>query len=192
MLPWRNLSPLKVLGDQTQNMFGSFKIRDVRKDGLNDLLELNQSNLPHVGSISMSDMEYLHRQAVYFRTAQPGSQTAGFLIAFDPQADYNSLNFQWFKKRYKNFIYIDRIVVAPDSRRKGIAFSLYQDLEHFAAQHNMPVMTCEYNLRPKNEISRKFHQTYGFKEVGTQKTENGKKTVSFQIKQVVPLSPSIK
>ena len=131
----------------------------------------------------MSDMEYLHRQAVYFRTAQPGSQTAGFLIA--------SLNFQWFKKRYKNFIYIDRIVVAPDSRRKGIAFSLYQDLEHFAAQRNIPIMTCEYNLQPKNEISRKFHQTYGFKEVGTQKTENGKKTVSLQIKQVVPLSSSI-
>jgi predicted GNAT superfamily acetyltransferase len=51
-------------------------------------------------------------------------------------------------------------------------------------------MTCEYNLRPKNEISRQFHQKYGFKEVGTQKTENSKKTVSLQIKQVVPLSSS--
>ena len=191
MLPWHNLSPLKVLGDRTQNMFGSLKIRDVRIDDLNDLLELNQSNLPHLGSISISDMEHLRRQAVYFRVAEPEGQTAGFLIGFDPQADYDSLNFQWFKKHYKNFVYIDRIVVAPDSRRKGIAFSLYQDLEHFAAQHNMPVMTCEYNLQPKNEISREFHQKYGFKEVGTQKTENGKKTVSLQIKQVVPQSSSI-
>jgi predicted GNAT superfamily acetyltransferase len=172
-------------------MFGSFKIRDVRKDGLNDLLELNQSNLPQVGSISMSDMEHLHRQAVYFRVAESEGQTAGFLIGFDPQADYNSLNFQWFRKRYKNFVYIDRIVVAPDSRRKGIAFSLYQDLEHFAAQRNIAIMTCEYNLRPKNEISRQFHQKYGFKEVGTQKTENGKKTVSLQTKRVVPPPSSI-
>ena len=187
MLPWHNLSPLKVLSDQIQNMFGSLKIRDLRIDGLNDLLELNQSNLPHVGSISMTEMEHLHHQAVYFRVAEFEGQTAGFLIAFDPQADYNSLNFQWFKKRYKNFIYIDRIVVAPDSRRKGIAFSLYQDLEYFAAQRNIPIMTCEYNLWPKNEISRQFHQKYGFKEVGTQKTENGKKTVSLQIKRVVPL-----
>jgi len=139
----------------------------------------------------MSDMERLHRQAVYFRVAEPEGQTAGFLIAFDPQADYNSLNFQWFKKRYKNFVYIDRIVVAPDSRRKGIAFLLYQNLEHFAAQRNMPIMACEYNLRPKNEISRQFHQKYGFNEVGTQKTENGKKTVSLQIKQVVPPSSYI-
>ena len=139
----------------------------------------------------MSDMEHLHNQAVHFRVAESEGQTAGFLIAFDLQADYNSLNFQWFKKRYKNFVYIDRIVVAPDSRRKGIAFSLYQDLEHFAAQRNIPIMTCEYNLQPKNEISREFHHRYGFKEVGTQKTENGKKTVSLQIKQVVPQSSSI-
>jgi hypothetical protein len=46
-------------------------------------------------------------------------------------------------------------------------------------------MTCEYNLQPQNEISRKFHQRYGFIEVGTQETENGKKTVSLQIKEVV-------
>ncbi|MGD9183465.1 MAG: GNAT family N-acetyltransferase [Desulfobacterales bacterium] len=166
------------------------KIRDVRTDDLNDLLELNQSNLPHVGSISMPDMAHLHNQAAYFRVAEFEGLASGFLIVFDPQADYNSVNFQWFKKHYNAFVYIDRIVVAPDLRRKGIAFSLYQDLEHFAAQRNIPIMTCEYNLRPENEISRQFHQKYGFKEVGIQKTENGKKTVSLQIKQVVPLASS--
>ena len=167
-------------------MSASLKIRDVRTDALSKLLELNQSNLPHVGSISMPDMKHLHHQAVYFRVAESKGQTAGFLIAFDPQAEYSSPNFQWFKNRYKNFVYIDRIVVAPDFRRKRIALSLYRNLEHFAAQRNIPIMTCEYNLQPQNEVSRKFHQKYGFKEVGTQKTENGKKTVSLQMKQVVP------
>ena len=169
----------------------ALKIRDVRKDDLNNLLALNQSNLPHVGSLSMPDMEHLHNQAVYFRVAQFEGLTAGFLIVFDPQADYNSPNFQWFKKRYSAFAYIDRIVVAPDVRRKGIAFALYQDLEQFAAQRGIPFIGCEYNLQPKNEISRQFHQKYGFKEVGIQKTENGKKTVSLQIKQVVPPPASI-
>ena len=170
----------------------SLIIRGVRKTDLNYLLEINQSNLPHVGSISMPDLQQLHSQAVYFRVAEFEGQTAGFLIAFEPEAEYGSLNFQWFKKHYKAFVYIDRIVVAPDSRRKGIAFSLYQDLEHFAVQRKTPIMTCEYNLWPKNEVSRQFHQKYGFKEVGTQKTENGKKTVSLQIKQVDPVSSSIK
>jgi predicted GNAT superfamily acetyltransferase len=53
-------------------------------------------------------------------------------------------------------------------------------------------MACEYNLRPKNEVSRQFHRRYGFKEVGTQETENGKKTVSLQIKAVDPVAASVK
>ena len=163
------------------------KIRDVRRDDLEHLLELNQSNLPHVGSISPSDMAHLHSQANYFRVAEFNGQTAGFLLAFDPEADYASLNFLWFKKHYPAFVYIDRIIIAAGARRKGIASSLYRNLEHFAEERKIPLMACEYNLRPKNDISRQFHQRYGFNEVGTQENENGKKTVSLQIKQVVPL-----
>ncbi len=165
-------------------------IRKASRDDLEHLLELNQSNLPHVGSITLSDMEHLHSQAIYFRVAEIDGQTAGFLIAFDPEADYSSLNFLWFKKRYSTFIYIDRITVAAEARRKGIACSLYRDLEHFAEERKIPLMACEYNLRPKNDISRQFHQKFGFNEVGIQETENGKKTVSLQIKQVTLLRPS--
>ena len=160
-------------------------IRPVRPDELTQLLALNQSNLPHVGSISLSEMQHLHSQAIYFPVAESGGQTAGFLIAFGPQAEYGSLNFLWFKKRYPDFVYIDRIVIAAEARRRGIAFALYRDLENFAAQRQIPLMSCEYNLRPPNEVSRLFHRKYGFKEVGAQETENGKKTVSLQVKQVV-------
>jgi predicted GNAT superfamily acetyltransferase len=165
-------------------------IRNASRDDLEHLLELNQSNLPHVGSITQSEMEHLHSQAIYFPVAEFNGQTAGFLIAFDPETDYASLNYLWFKKRYPDFVYIDRIVIAAEARRKGIANSMYRDLEHFAEERQIPLMACEYNLRPKNEVSRKFHQRYGFNEVGTQETENGKKTVSLQIKQVVPLRSS--
>jgi predicted GNAT superfamily acetyltransferase len=168
------------------------RIRDAGCDDLQNLLELNQSNLPHVGSISMPELAHLHSQAVYFRIAEFEGQTAGFLIAFEPAAGYGSLNFLWFKKHYNAFVYIDRIVVAPEARRQGIAVGLYQDLEHFAADRTIPLMACEYNLRPKNEVSRQFHRRYGFKEVGTQETENGKKTVSLQIKAVDPVAASVK
>jgi len=160
-------------------------IRNVRPDELAQLLVLNQSNLPHVGSISMRDMQHLYNQAIYFRVAELNDQPAGFLIAFEPQADYGSLNFLWFKKRYPNFVYIDRIVIAAEARRKSIASALYRNLEDFAVQRHIPQMACEYNLRPPNEISRQFHRRYGFKNAGTQETENGKKTVSLQIKPVV-------
>ena len=162
----------------------ALNIRNVRPDELPYLLRLNQANLPHVGSISMRAMQHLQNQAVYFRVAEYNGQATGFLIALEPRADYGSLNFLWFKKSYPNFVYIDRIVIAAEARRKGVAFALYRNLEDFAAQRHIPLMTCEYNLKPPNEISRQFHQRYGFREAGTQETENGKKTVSLQIKEV--------
>lgn len=94
----------------------TINIRNADRDDLENLLALNQSNLPHVGSISMPALEHLHSQAVYFPIAEFEQKTAGFLIAFEPEVDYASLNFLWFKKHYKTFIYIDRIVVAPEMR----------------------------------------------------------------------------
>jgi predicted GNAT superfamily acetyltransferase len=162
----------------------NLRIRDVRTDDLGHLLELNQSNLPHVSSVSLRDLERFHTKARYFRVAESGGKVAGFLIAFDPAADYGSPNFLWFRDRYKAFIYIDRIITAAEARREGIALRLYKDLEMFARERGIPMMTCEYNLRPKNEESRLFHQKYGFEEVGIQETEGGKKTVSLQIKRL--------
>ncbi len=159
-------------------------IRDMHEDDAEELLGLNEANLPHVSSISPKDFDHLQRQACYFRIAEVRGKIAGFLLAFDPEADYGSLNFLWFKERYPAFVYIDRIIIAPVARRKGIASCLYNDLERFACMQQIPLMTCEYNLLPKNEESRLFHLKYGFMEAGTQKTDHGKKTVSLQVKQV--------
>jgi predicted GNAT superfamily acetyltransferase len=41
------------------------------------------------------------------------------------------------------------------------------------------------NTRPKNEGSMIFHKQYGFNQVGTQTTENGKKEVSL-MEYIIP------
>ena len=41
-----------------------------------------------------------------------------------------------------------------------------------------PVLLCEVNLRPRNDASLHFHHSIGFREVGQQETDGGKKTVS--------------
>ena len=162
----------------------NISIQDVHYRHLEDIHRLNQDNLPHVGSIGFQDIVYLFKEAIYFRIAVEEEEIAGVLIAFDPMAGYKSPNFLWFKEHYDAFIYIDRIMIAPNSRRKRIAFRLYNDLEQFAKERKLSTMACEYNLRPSNETSRLFHQRYGFKEVGQQETEGGKKTVSLQIKPI--------
>jgi predicted GNAT superfamily acetyltransferase len=162
----------------------NISIQDVHFRHLEQVHRLNQDNLPHVGALDFQQMVYLYKESIYFRIAVADEEIAGVLIAFDPTAGYKSPNFLWFKEHYDAFIYIDRIMIARNFRRKGIAFRLYDNLEQFAKERKLPTMACEYNLRPSNKTSRLFHQRYGFKEVGQQETEGGRKTVSLQIKPI--------
>ncbi|MFW6323741.1 MAG: GNAT family N-acetyltransferase [Desulfovibrionales bacterium] len=153
---------------------------------LDEVLSLNESHLPHVGSVTRKILGSFLNQAASFEVALADRSIAGFCVAFDPNAKYTSPNFLWFCDRYPNFLYIDRIVVAPWARRRGIATGFYSRLEGFAANRSIPILTCEYNLNPPNENSRIFHSRYGFVEAGRQDTENGMKTVSLQFLEVSP------
>src|SRR5258706_13497028 len=53
-------------------------------------------------------------------------ESDAFLIVFDQDSAYESANFLWFKQRYPNFAYVDRIVVAQEARGRGIARQLYE------------------------------------------------------------------
>ena len=74
-------------------------------------------------------------------------------------------------------MYVDRIVIDPSYHRNGFGTSFYNDLETFSIGKSSRI-TCEVNIRPKNKGSMVFHETYGFEQVGTQTTEEGKKEVS--------------
>ncbi len=43
---------------------------------------------------------------------------------------------------------------------------------------DIEIMTCEVNLRPPNESSMRFHERYGFEQIGSQATEGGAKEVA--------------
>lgn len=164
---------------------GAHFLRDARETDYPAVLELNQANMPHVSSLDFPALKALARQAEYFRISLIQKRICGFLLALPPSADYASLNFHWFRKRYDDFVYIDRIVVGTKARRTGLGFSFYRDLERIAQKNGVARLACEYNLDPPNEISAQFHKNFGFFEVGTQKTEGGKKTVSLQIKPLL-------
>jgi predicted GNAT superfamily acetyltransferase len=46
------------------------------------------------------------------------------------------------------------------------------------------IVACEYNLVPPNELSRLFHNKFGFKERGTRWAEDGAKRVSLQVAEI--------
>ena len=57
---------------------------------------------------------------------------------------------------------------------------LYNDLGVFATGIGLKQLVCEYNIQPMNEISKKFHQRYGFTEIGQLGSDNNSKRVSMQ------------
>ncbi len=155
------------------------QIRPAVGADLNAILALNEGAVPNVNSIPLETLEKFLHQAAYFRLIDGGDRVAAFLVAFAPGADYESENYRWFSARYPEFMYIDRVAVAPDQRGRGLALHLYRDLEQATSA---PLLACEVNLEPPNPRSLEFHRRFGFKAVGSQQTEGGAKTVSLMIK----------
>jgi len=87
-----------------------------------------------------------------------------------PGADYDSMNYAWFSAQYDDFVYLDRVAVAPGHRSAGVGSRLYDEVERRAKAE---WFTLEVNLRPRNDGSLRFHARRGFVEVGQQETDYG-------------------
>ncbi len=156
-------------------------IRDVAIGDLDAVLELNEANVPEVGSVSAEQMRWFVEHATYFRVADVDGGIGALLVGMRPGLDYGSPNYRWFLNRYDDFAYIDRVAVADRARRLGLASRLYADFES-TLPATVGVMTCEVNIRPPNESSMRFHEAHGFRQVGRQETEAGNKEVAMLAK----------
>jgi hypothetical protein len=145
------------------------------------VLDLNNAHAPEVGAIGAERLSELLTQAFYARRI--GALDA-FLIAFDEAADYDSLNFLWFRERYARFAYVDRIVVSPQARGQGVARLLYRDLYEFARAGGHDMIACEVNFDPPNPASDTFHESEDFLEVGRMLNPQSAKTVRYLVRKL--------
>jgi uncharacterized protein len=102
-----------------------------------------------------------------------------FLLAFDQDADYDSPNFVWFRERLARFVYVDRVVVAPQARGQGHARRLYDELFERARRAGHDQVVCEVNAEPPNPVSHAFHAALGFREIGRAAIHDRAKTVRY-------------
>jgi len=157
-------------------------IRPFADHDVESAMVLNNANVPELNELDHAEVARLAALAEAALVAEVlgddgQSRFAGFCWVLGPGQPYASLNYGWFSRHYDEFVYLDRIAVHSDFRRFGIGRGFYAALvEQFATSH--PVLLCEVNVRPRNEPSLKFHHSVGFREVGQQDTDGGKKTVS--------------
>ena len=152
-------------------------IRETVAADLPAALDLNNRNDPAINSLDAPEIERLLGMAALALTAEVDGEFAGFCITFPPGVDYASLNYGWFSRNFDDFVYLDRIAVDTAYRRLGIGRAFYSHIvERFTGVFQY--LLCEVNVRPRNETSLQFHDSIGFREVGQQDTDGGKKTVS--------------
>ena len=156
-------------------------VRDVTEDDVAATHRLNEHSVPHVNSLPVETVAGFARSADYFRVASIDGSVVGFLIGLTHQAVYDSPNFRKFCEWFSDFVYVDRVVVSADARRLGVGKRLYEDFERYG-RSCASRLTCEVNIRPLNAASLTFHRRMGFRQVGTQETEGGSKTVALLMK----------
>jgi len=155
-------------------------IRPIESSDLEDVRVLNESVLPHVNSIPISDFEEFMRVSSFFVVVVIDDKIAAFLIVLGPGQIYDSENYRFFSEHYESFDYVDRIVVGAEYQRLGLGKALYEFLIQNTHQDRI---TCEVNLDPPNAGSVVFHKKMGFEEVGQQHSEEGKKWVSLMVRE---------
>ena len=147
-------------------------IRPFQDGDADACVALNNANIPAVSEASREKFDRILGESLFALVAvdDPGA-VIGFCNVMGPDSGYWSENFAWFKERYDDFVYLDRIEVDASTRSLGIGAALYAAVEERIA--GTPWLTCEVNLRPLNEGSWRFHHRIGFTEVGRQETSYG-------------------
>jgi predicted GNAT superfamily acetyltransferase len=147
-------------------------IRPIAPSDFLKVLEINNSNVPAVGELTLEKLHYLVEHSLHALVVEHHT-LVGFCITFAPNAPYDSLNYLWFCERYEQFVYLDRIAFTSQTQGMGLGKLLYQHIEHLMDKDNLPYpLCCEVNLEPPNPGSLRFHQSIGFVEAGQHKSSS--------------------
>ncbi len=130
------------------------------------LLELNAANVPEVGPMDDAKLELFAAEALRFDVIELDGAIEGALVVLGEGASYRSPNYRWFAERHQRFAYIDRVMLSPAIRGKGWGTALYDAAVTTARALGKPVLTAEVNTAPPNPRSVRFHEGFGFVEVG--------------------------
>ena len=140
------------------------------------LREVNKASVLDVNFLDEARAEWLVNHSFFPRLATLDGKVAGVIIVLSETAGFDSDYYRWYVARYKNFVYIDRVVVAAWARGLGVATELYRHVEQMAEEKSFAIAAEVYS-DPPNIPSLNFHRKLGYQEVGTQFCEAEGKTV---------------
>ena len=153
------------------------KIIKISSENLVECHRINQENTPEVGSRTLEGLQNSLENSDYNLCAVLDNVVVGFVICFQDteitnfyMEDMEHKNFNEISQRVSDFLYIDRIAVDKNYRKRSIGSKLYDEVINFAEMNSISHLTAEINLLPsKNMPSFNFHEKFAFTELDTVK-----------------------
>ena len=141
--------------------------KPLKEDQVNDMHSLNQENIPEVGDVfDLVDFQLLLDFSEHILCFKDKGVVIGFVLCMREGQSYQSENYKYLTSRFSNFLYIDRIAIKKEYRRRGLGEKIYLELVSIAEKLGLDIL-CEVNTRPRNDASLLFHEKMGFEEIGT-------------------------
>ena len=164
-------------------------LRPYRDADLPILVDVNDGAYPAVPITSAAELADLIAMSTVRVVVEADGVPVGFVLGMPPGLDYASENYVYFSERAReqgrDVVYVDRIVLAPALRSRGLGPQLYAAVFDEARRVGAPEVLCEVNVEPPNPGSLAFHTRLGFVEVGRQETHGGENIVALLAAPVV-------
>jgi predicted GNAT superfamily acetyltransferase len=158
-------------------------IRSIEPADLERILQINEENVPEVGSVDADRMRFLVAESPIALAVELDGPIVGFCLVLPPDSAYDSVNYRWFTTRYHDFMYLDRVAFVNEAQGRGLGTLLYAEVDRLMAElAEVEHLALEVNVDPPNESSLAFHARRGFIEVGQQDTPYGIR-VSMQMRR---------
>ncbi len=154
------------------------RVRALSDGDVEAVLSLNEESVWALSPLDGAALDEHRKQAAHLVVCELDDAVAAFAIAYAPGTAYDSINYRWHSERFADFLYLDRIAVSQQFRRRGIASALYGHMEAVAVPRGR--MVCEVNSEPPNLESLAFHQARGYRRIGFLTQLDGHETVMLE------------
>jgi predicted GNAT superfamily acetyltransferase len=156
------------------------RLREVTPADHPALLALNEASVLELSPLDAQRLRYILALAHRSLLVERDGEALAFAIAIAPGADYDSANYGRLSELFDRFLYLDRIAVAEQARRKGLATMLYDAMEDAARPFGRIV--CDVNVIPPNEPSLALHAARGYRPL--ERFAHDEKTVVLMAKEL--------
>ncbi|RLE21692.1 MAG: GNAT family N-acetyltransferase [Actinobacteria bacterium] len=149
-------------------------VRPLAPGDLARVLELNEANVPAVGSLDAARLAAIISESPIALVVEVDETVVGFCLVLSADSTYDSVNFHWFSERYDDHMYLDRVAFDAEYQGQRLGTLVYAEVEQLLNSFDgVNRLTLEINVDPPNEQSLAFHSRRGFVEVGQQDTPYG-------------------